>query len=208
MSVSYCLDFNLRFAGEEAEEFLTRAVRTWPPLWEGIPGVTGTLLLSNALALGGPLGYRWRVDFERLSDLVNADRALNSDDEETRRIVEHWFDGRSSAQASISQSIAGEANYNAYGGGAEGLIHCVFLHSERAHSQQHTKVGSETKGVLAFQSHQELLSPDARGYATWFRLAGLDHLDSVFAATSEFGSRTARLFGEVKEIDGNLFLGA
>ena len=208
MSVSYCLDFNLRFAGEEAEEFLGRAVRTWPALWEGIPGVASTLLLSNAFALGGPLGYRWRVDFEKLSDLLSVDRALKSDDGETRRIVEHWFDGRSAARASISQSIAGEANYNTYDGGEEGLIHCVFLHSEKAHSQQHARVASKTKGVLACESQQELLSPDVRGYATWVRVAGLEQLDSVFAATSDLPSRTAHLFGEVKEIDGNLLVGA
>ena len=64
---SYAIEFNLEQRGEAAEDYLAEAARAWPKLWLDIPGVTGTLLLSGALALGGKFEYQWRVDIEALS---------------------------------------------------------------------------------------------------------------------------------------------
>ena len=49
---SYVIEFNLGTRGEAAESFLADAARVWPELWESLPEVTGTLLLSSAFALG------------------------------------------------------------------------------------------------------------------------------------------------------------
>ena len=48
---TYVTEFNLAARGIEANEYILDSVRTWPELWGGIKGVTGTLLLGNAFAL-------------------------------------------------------------------------------------------------------------------------------------------------------------
>ena len=208
MSFSYYCDFNLKFAGEEAEEFLADAARSWPPLWESIPGVTSTLLLSNAFALGGPLGYRWRVDLGKASDLGNVDKALRSGDGDWKRIRARWFEARTSVRGALAETVAGAEDYGAKGYTDEGLIHCVVSHSDDGNLERHAAAAESISGVLAFQSHRHVLGSAANGPETWLRVARLEDLDSVVGSFRELGSQPAHLFGEVREIDGNLFVGA
>ena len=58
---SYVMEFNLGPHGEETQEYLADAARTWPKLWGDIPGVTGTLLLCSAFALGGVSPHQART---------------------------------------------------------------------------------------------------------------------------------------------------
>ena len=60
---------------------------------------------------------------------------------------------------------------------------------------------------MAVQSQRPVLAPFGTGHETWFRLAGLANLDQVIEDGGSVGAR-AQLFGEVREIDGALFVGA
>ena len=206
MAFSYCLDFNLRFVGDEADEFLDYAARTWPAMWESIEGVSNPLLLSNAFALSGKYGYRLRVDIRRLSDLVNVEAAMTSqaDWKETRR---RWFDARAAGQASLSQIVSGSDNYSEPGS-KDGLVHCVISHADFPGPELYARVLANTAGVIAFQSHRQILSAPADRHQSWLRLRGLEHLDSVFESVSELGTSSALLYGEIREVDGNLLVGA
>lgn len=203
---SYVCDFNLKFAGTEAEDFLGRAARSWPELWEGIPGVTSTLLLSNAFALGGDYEYRFRVDIERLSTLASIDKALKSDDGEWRRIRQEWFEARSSVRGSLSARVSGERDYLARSDDREALIHWVLPESNGADLKQSTDSLRGIEGVVASEGHRPITA--ALQHETWARLAGLEALDSIVESRGEDSLGGARLFGEIREIDGALFAGA
>jgi hypothetical protein len=209
MAFSYACDFNLRHAGAEAEEFVAEAARSWPPLWEAIPGVRSTLLLSNAFALGGPYQYRWRVDIDRLSTLAAIDDALKSDDSDWRRIRKHWFEARSAVQANLTEAVTGNGDYAA-SGDRDALIHWLVAAANGAGRKLAEEAGS-IEGVVAAEAHRPVVA--VKGYGSgadehvWYRLAGLKALDSV----AEHGIRdisAGQLFGEIREIDGSLFVGA
>ena len=86
---SYVMEFNLGPHGEETNEYLEEVARTWPKMWGDIPGVTGTLFLCSAFALGGDFEYQWRVDFDALATLARIDEAQKSAG--WRRSRHAWF---------------------------------------------------------------------------------------------------------------------
>jgi hypothetical protein len=206
MAFSYCLDFDLRFVGDEAEEFLDYAARTWPAMWESIEGVSNPLLLSNAFALSAKYGYRLRVDLRKLSDLANVEEAMTSrsDWKETRR---RWFDARAAGQAGLSQIVSGTESYSepkATGG----LVHCIISHPDIAKSEHHAGALASAEGVVGFQSHRQVLSPRTDRHQTWIRLDGLQHLDTLFERVNQLETSSALLYGEIREVDGSLLVGA
>lgn len=207
MPFSYICDFNLRFAGAEAEEFVADAARSWPPLWEAIPGVTSTLLLSNAFALGGDYEYRWRVDIEQLSTLGAIDDALKSDDGEWQRIREQWFDARTAAGGSLTETVSDNGDYAA-ARDREALIHWLVPAKEGAGKELAGEAHS-IEGVVAAETHRPVIAHKGAGLGehTWFRLAGLKALDSFVERGAQIVG-SAQLFGEITEIDGSLFIGA
>lgn len=203
---SYVCDFNLKFAGAEAEDFLGRAARSWPQLWERIPGVTSTLLLSNAFALGGEYEYRFRVDIERPSTLASIDKALKSDDGEWRRIRQEWFQARSSVRGSLTARVSGEQDYLGRSDNLEALIHWVVPESNGADLKTSTESLRGIDGVVASEGHRPISA--ALQHETWARLSSLEALDSVVESRGEDSLAGARLFGELREVDGALFAGA
>lgn len=205
--LSYYCDFNLSFAGSAADDFIAQAAGTWPELWESIPGVRRTLLLSNAFALGGDFGYRWRIDIDSLSTLANIDGALKSDDGGWRRIRKHWFDARTGVRSTLTEYIAGAKDYYGANGDEEALIHCVVSDTDADAARKRADSARTGNGVVAVQSQRPVLAPFGTGHETWFRLAGLANLDQVIEDGGSVGAR-AQLFGEVREIDGALFVGA
>jgi hypothetical protein len=205
---TYVVEFNLRFSGAEAEEYLYGAVRAWPRLWREIPGVTGTLLLSSALGLGGEFGYQWRVDFEGLSTLARIDEALKSDEHSGRTIVREWFEARSAIRSRVSRHLAGSDGYDLERGGTDGAIHFVFQ-SERGEGDRALgllETARSASGVLAVQAHRTELGTARTQEQLWLRLQGLDSLDAV--ADLDLGAGYGEIFGEIREVDGSLFSGA
>jgi hypothetical protein len=207
MAFSYACDFNLRYAGAEAEEFVAEAARSWPPLWEAIDGVKSTLLLSNAFALGGPYQYRWRVDIEQLSTLAAIDDALKSDDSDWQRIRKQWFDARSGVQAHLTEAVTGNGDY-ARSGDREALVHWLVA-SENGSGKKLAEAAESIDGVVAAEAHRPVLTVKGHGGGdhVWYRLAGLKALDSV-AERGISDISAGQLFGEIREIDGSLFVGA
>jgi hypothetical protein len=202
---SYVIEFNLAQRGEEAQEFLAEAARTWPKLWGDIPGVTGTLLLSSAFALGGKFSYQLRVDLESLSTLARLDEVLKGDDPEWVRARNHWFRHRTTARAHLSEHVAGDEGYAAQKHrGSDGAVHLVLSTTERGGNQ--LEAANSVSGLVGSQTVRSLVGADVPHEQTWLRLQSLNDLDSVSAAGLNVGA--GRLFGELREVDGSLFAGA
>ncbi|GGM34188.1 hypothetical protein GCM10011608_18330 [Micromonospora sonchi] len=205
---SYLLEFNLRQRGDEAQEYLADAVRTWPKLWEDIPGVTGTLLLSSALALGGEFEYLWRVDIAKLSTLSRIDDVMKSGENGWRKTRAEWFKARTVARAHIADHVGGLETYCQRQEGKSGAIHFVF-HSrpeESGRSADRLKAVRSVPGVVATQALRTVAGSTESAEQTWLRLDSLDSLDNVAEVDRVLGS--GRLFGEIREVDGSLFAGA
>lgn len=205
---SYVCEFNLRFTGAEAEEYLADAVRSWPRLWGEIPGVTGTLLLSNAFGLGGEFEYQWRLDIESLSTFSRIDEAVKSEDDAWRKIRREWFRARSGVRARVSRHLEGSDSYGLGRGGKDGAIHFVFQASpEVAFSGTDLlEPVRRVPGVVAVQALHPVFGPTTSGRQVWARLESLDSLDEV--AALDLGAGNGQLFGEIREVDGSLFAGA
>ncbi len=205
---SYALEFNLEKRGDDAEEFLADAARRWPELWESLPGVTATLLLSNALALGGEFEYQWRVDITALSTLADVDAAMKGD-RRWRETRAEWFRHRTAARAHLSEHVAGNENYAAeWGESKDGAVH--FVHHSTAtatglSTEQLDRAGS-LAGVVSVQTQRSIAGGPGGTTQTWLRLADLRALDAVTETGLDVGA--GRLFGELREVDGSLFAGA
>jgi hypothetical protein len=202
----YVIEFNLAQRGDDAQEFLADAARTWPRLWGAIPGVTGVLLLSSAFALGGDFDYQLRVDLDSPSTLSKIDEALKSDDSEWVRARTEWFRSRTAARAHLSEHVAGNESYAQ--AGAEGAVHLV-LHSEIGQNTQpadRIETVNSVSGVVSSQTVRPLVGALLPQDQTWLRLQSLDNLDSVAAAGLDVSH--GRLLGELREVDGSLFSGA
>jgi hypothetical protein len=198
---SYVIEFNLHRRGEEAEEYLADAARVWPGLWGSVPGVTGTLLLSSAFALGGDFEYQLRVDIEALSTLAAVEEAMTTESR-WRSTRAEWFRNRVSARASVSAHLGGNPRYCNDGG--DGAIHYVYRSAAGSSADHLEKVGS-LAGVQSAQTVRPLVGGSA-AEQLWLRLEKLSALDAV--AQVDLGSGTGTLFGELREVDGALFAGA
>jgi hypothetical protein len=205
---SYVIEFNLAQRGDDAQEFLADAARTWPKLWGDIPGVTGTLLLSSAFALGGEFDYQLRVDLESLSTLSRIDEALKSDNSEWVRARTDWFRSRVAARAHLSEHVAGDDGYLKAEKSADAAVHLV-LHSgldEGQRTVERVQGNDSVSGLVSAQTVRSLVGAPVPHEQTWLRLQSLDNLDSVAAAGLNVSN--GRLFGELREVDGSLFAGA
>lgn len=204
---SYVIEFNLKQRGDEAEDYLAEAARTWPKLWGDVPGVTGTLLLSSALALGGEFEYQWRVDLERLATLARIDELMKSD-HQWQRTRRRWFRARTVARAHLSRHIGGDEAYCAEQKGVEGAVHFV-LHAPSAGSDRTSEQLDAVRsapGVVSSQQLAQVAGSAVSAEQTWVRLESLDRLDDV--ANLRVGEGFGRLYGELREVEGSLFAGA
>lgn len=202
---SYVIEFNLAQRGDQAEEFLADAVRTWPRQWRDIPGVTGTLLLSSAFALGGDFAYQWRVDIESLATLSRVDTAMKSGNGGWRKTRDEWFRARTAARAHISAHVAGDEKYSHAGEDRSAAIHLAVQSTEPAGSVTKLAAVESAKGVVSSQVLRPIIGSPIAGEQHWIRLDSLDHLDEVNELAA--GGR-GQLFGEIREVDGSLFSGA
>jgi hypothetical protein len=207
---SYVIEFNLERRGEAAEEYLAEAARSWPKLWLDIPGVTGTLLLSGALALGGEFEYQWRVDIETLSTLARIDEAIAAGEGGWRRTRKDWFAARTVARAQVLGHVAGNEAYCQGQKGKDAAVHLVLQSPAGASERSASRLDAVTSasGVVSAQALRSVVGSAAAQEQTWLRLESLESLDSVDDAVRADLGGSGRLFGELREVDGSLFAGA
>jgi len=205
---SYVMEFNLGQHGDETQEYLADAVRTWPKLWGDIPGVTGTLLLCSAFALGGEFEYQWRVDIDTLATLSRIDEAQKSGEGGWRKARKEWFKARTAVRAYVSSHQAGNEAYCEGQKGKDGAIHFIF-HSPSGESGRladRLNAVESASGVVSAQVLRPVMGSAVSHEQTWMRLESLNSLDNVAAV--ELGVGYGQLFGEFRELDGSLFVGA
>jgi hypothetical protein len=212
---TYAIGFNLAQRGREAEDFLHDAVRRWPKLWGDIKGVQGTVLLSNALALGGEFEYQLRVDIDSLSTLANIDETIRSGRDGWRKATKEWFGARTATRAHVSAHVAGDEGYARAQDGRTGAIHLVLNPAGDASERLVGKVDelSSVSGVLSTQVLRSTLGSARAQDQVWVRLESLGALDGLEGVVgSSLGGTDAlggsQLFGELREVDGTLFAGA
>lgn len=204
---SYVIEFNLAKRGDDAEEYLADAARNWPELWASLPGVTGTLLLSSALALGGEFEYQWRVDIDSFATLARVDEAMKSE-RRWRKSRTEWFKHRTAARARVAKHLGGNEAYSReYSTEKSGAIHYVHQAApgESGNAVDLVERLRTVSGVLDVQA-VGALAGGAPAEHTWVRLESIQSLDAVAAA--DLGAGTGRLYGELREVDGALFAGA
>jgi len=194
---TYAIEFDLEQRGDAAEDFLHDAARTWPGIWGDLPGVTGTLLLSSAFALGGDYAYQWRVDIEALSTLAHLDEALKSGQKGWKQASAAWFRARTRTRAQVHAHVGGDRDYTA--AVDRGLVH-VALSADAAEGL------ADVAGVNATRSLRPVFGRGT-GETTWVRLSGLDALDSLGDRLTG-ATFPGQIFGEIREVDGDLFVGA
>ena len=202
---SYVLEFNLAHTSDgQAQAYTADAARSWPKLWGDIPGVTGTLLLSSALALGGEFEYQWRVDIESLATLAAIDATIRSGENGWAQARKDWFANRTASRAHISSHVDGNKEYCQGSSGQEGGVHLVF-HSSGGSADRLSAVQGAS-GVLTAQVLRPVVGASSGHEQTWLRLNSLDSLDSV--AALDVNAVHGNLFGELREVDGSIFAGA
>jgi len=223
---SWIYEFNLNVKGEEAERYLTTVIREWPALYAEIPGVRGTLLLSNAFALAGDYAYLFRVDVESLATLSTIDRTIKSDDRRWRKVREDWFERRTAVRARLVREARHGSSPDYLQPAKDGLVHYVFSHSTSSNGKAashgtrnlRTELSKAWEPIDGVHSVQHLTAAmqavgDKR-YETWVRLRDLEVLDDVSAANDRLGPIlrdvpvNSQLFGELREVDGALISGA
>ncbi len=206
---SYVIEFNLAIRGDEADEYIVDAVRTWPTLWGSIPGVTGTLLLASAFALGGGFEYQWRVDIDRLATLARIDETVKAGEGGWRKSRKEWFRARTAMRSHVSRHVAGDEQYCREHKGTDGAVHAVIgtaSHTSRQHSAKRLEAVRSVPGVLSAQTLRPVLGSAVSGEQTWLRMDSLESLDDLAGVDLE--ANAARVFGEIREVDGALFEGA
>jgi hypothetical protein len=229
MMYSYVTEFNLAVRGDEADEYLLDAVRTWPTLWGSIPGVTGTLLLANAFALGGDFEYQWRVDIDKLATLARIDETVKAGEGGWRESRKKWFRARTALRAHVSRHVAGDERYCEEGKGTHGAVHAVVSTASLAsrHSSEHPEAARErlaparerlealrerveavrsVSGIHSAQARRAMLGSAVSGEQIWLRMDSLERLDDL--AGVHLDAAEAQVFGEIREVDGALFEGA
>lgn len=205
---SYVTEFSLGSHGEESREFLADAARGWPKLWGDILGVTGTLLLCNAFALGGEFEYQWRVDFDTLATLSRIDEVQKAREGGWRKARQEWFSARKAVRGHVSRRLAGSEAYCRDQKGTDAAIHFVFhaSSSESGHVADRLDAVRSAPGVVSAQVLRPVIGSDISQEQIWMRLESLDSLDRVAAVDLGLGS--GQLFGEMREVDGSFFVGA
>lgn len=213
--LTYIYEFNLNVAGQAAEKYLAEVVREWPDLYSQIPGVQGTFLFANALALAGDYSYQCRVDLESFDTLPALDEALKGNLFRKARV--EWFKRRTQVRARLLRHDGGSADYSFRSKDAkEGLVHFVISHGSTGQdaegpgktSARAAKSLGKVRGVHAVQSFTAAI-PSSTGEQSevWVRVGSLANLGDVAQAFGTAGVRTSVL-GELREINGALFAGA
>ncbi|MEU5635904.1 hypothetical protein ACH47C_19460 [Streptomyces rishiriensis] len=206
---SYVLEFELAQRGEEAKEYLADAVRSWPNLWEKIPGVTRTLMLCSAFGLGGTFTYAWRVDMNTLGTLSRIDQVMKSGEGGWRETRQEWFKARTARRGHMLRHLVGNEDHLRGEDGTDGAIHLILNGQSGASTrlEDRLKTLQGVSGVVSAQALRPVLGSDDMGEQIWLRLEGLESLDSVAASDNQL-TGDGRVFGEVREVDGALFVGA
>jgi hypothetical protein len=209
---TYVCEFNVGVRGDDEAEYILDSVRTWPELWGSIKGVTGTLLLSNAFALGGDYEYQWRVDIESLGTLARIDETVKAGERGWRKSRVDWFRHRTAVHSYISGHVAGDQQYcdqrkGKQRKGTDGAVHAVIRSAggSKGFGERLDTVLS-VPGVVTAQTLRPMLGSAGSGDETWLRLDGLERLDGLVEKVTDVGN--LRLYGEIREIDGALFVGA
>jgi len=205
---AYVTEFNLAVRGDEADEYILDSVRTWPELWGSIKGVTGTLLLGNAFALGGDFEYQFRVDIESLGTLARIDETVKAGEGGWRKSREDWFRNRTTVRSHISSHVAGDEQYCQGRKGTDGAVHAVISTASRGSKGFPGSLDAvrSVPGVITAQMLRSVLASAESGEEAWLRMESLERLDDLAGKGLEVGG--IRLFGEIREVDGSLFAGA
>jgi hypothetical protein len=205
---TYVTEFNLAIRGDEADEYIMDSVRTWPALWGGIKGVTGTLLLGNAFALGGDFEYQFRVDIESLDTLARIDETVKAGEGGWRKSRKDWFRNRTAVRSHICSHVAGDKQYCQERKGTDGAVHAVISAASpgsKAFAESLNTVRA-LPGVIAAQMLRPLMGSAESGEKTWLRMDSVKGLGGLAGTGVEVGG--IRLFGEIREVAGSLFVGA
>ena len=205
---TFTTEFNLAVRGEEADEYIMDCVRTWPELWGSIKGVTGTMLLSNAFALGGDFEFQWRVGIESLGALARIDETVKAGKGGWPKSRKEWFRNRTAVRSHISGFVAGDKRYITESKGTEGAIHAVISSASRGakgFAESMESVHSMPE-VMTTQMVRPMIGSAGSGEQVWVRMNDLEGLDALADKGLEVDN--IRLFGEIREVDGALFEGA
>jgi hypothetical protein len=225
--LSWIYEFNLNVKGEEAEGYLTTVLREWPALYAEIPGVRGTLLLSNAFALAGEYAYLYRIDVESFATLSTIDRTIKSDDRRWRKVRDDWFARRTAVRARLVREGRDSSTLDYLKPTNDGLVHYVLSHSastnvptpkEPSTRTLRTELSKAWEAIDGVHSVQHLTAAmqavgDKR-YEAWTRLRDLDVLGDISAANDRLAPIlrnvpvNSQLYGELREVDGALISGA
>lgn len=205
---SHIVEFNLSVHGDDADEFLLDAARTWPTLWGSIPGVTGTLLLVNAFALGGDFEYQWRVDIDSLAFFARMDETVKAGEGGWRESRREWFRYRTAVRAHVSSQVAGHERYCQESKETDAAVHAVMhtAPSASGRSEERLEAVRSLSGVASAQTLRPVFGSAASGEQTWLRMDSVERLDDLARIAPEIGG--ARVFGEMREVAGSLFTGA
>jgi hypothetical protein len=205
---SYITEFNLAVRGGEADEFILDSARTWHELWGSVEGVTGTLLLGNAFALGGDFEYQFRVDIKSLSTLARIDEAVKAGKGGWRKSRNDWFRYRTAVRSHLSSFVSGDKKYCHCDGNKEkeGALHAVISSRGSGDFKRSAWNLDAVRGVISTQVLRPVLGSAESSEHTWLRMDSLEQLDDLAGAGIE--ASDFRLFGEIRELDGSLFAGA
>jgi len=205
---TYVTEFNLAVRGDEADEYIMESVRTWPELWGSIKGVTGTLLLGNAFALGGDFEYQFRVDIESLGTLARIDETVKACRGGWRKSRKDWFRNRTAVRSQMSSHVAGDKQYCQERKGKDGAVHAVISTASRGSKgfSESLDAVRALPAVVAAQMLRPVMGSAESGEEAWLRMDSLEGLDDLAGKGLEVGD--IRLFGEIRELDGSLFVGA
>lgn len=207
---TYVAEFNLNVTGREAESFLVQALRQWPPLYDQVPGVQGTLLLANALGLAGEYAYAWVVDLDSFDALAAIDKALTSDDKRWQSARATWFKHRTDVRARVLSS-EGDSGYlsKANEGSAPGVHYVLAYGADERSAQASKEAAQSSKRAGAVRHATTVVGPaDGAPHEVWVRLPGLDALGDAHQAFDRTAVAGSRLYGELRERDGALLAGA
>jgi hypothetical protein len=148
------------------------------------------------------------VDIDRLATLARIDETVKAGEGGWRKSRKEWFRARTAMRAHICSHVAGDERYCQERKGTDGAIHAVMSTASHGsiRSAERLEAVRSVPGVLSAQALRPVLGEAVSGEQTWLRMDSLERLDDLAGVDLEAGE--ARLFGEIRELDGSLFEGA